>query len=93
MKIEWTYGKTLVSIAIVSIIWMVIFFTITDMILRNHGVPKIHYKSFLGNDYWLYLLFQLLTVIPTLSFVIASYEMVKNIFKARSVKKHGQNSV
>lgn len=89
MKIELSYKKKMILVAILSTIGIVIFSTITDMILYNHDVPKIDYKSFLGNDYWLYLLIGVFMIISVLSFMIASYELVKNILQSRGVKQHG----
>jgi hypothetical protein len=89
MKIEWTKGKKLFLVMIVSTIGIYIFSTISDIILFNHGVPNIDYESFLGENYWIYILFGLLAIISTFSFAFASYELVKDFIKARGVKQHG----
>ena len=89
MKIKVDYRKRFVLIMILSTIGIVFSSTITDMILYNHGVPNIDYESFLGKDYWQYLLFGLFTLVSIFSFVIAGYELVKGILKPKGVKKDG----
>lgn len=86
MKIELTRRKKLILTMIVSTIAIVVFTTITDMILYNHGVPNIDYESLLSNDYGLYLLFGVLMLVSVFFFVITGYELVKDILKGRGVK-------
>lgn len=88
MKIKAKKQVKMMLLAIVSTIGIVVFSTITDMILYNHDVPKIDYQSFLGEDYNLYLLIGVLMMVSILTFIFSSYSLIKIIVQKR-VKKNG----